>query len=143
MNPTLSSHAREVVILEKVLGHVFASPDLLHQALTHSSQARESEAARRPRQICALGGCVGSGAWSHLSGRRFRNRTFAHPAPRLVAGVGRIYFERQGSESNRLQVSIAGKPAGYEPSTTGLCDGQGIGPRASKDFHHRGAIAGN
>src|SRR5437867_12346960 len=46
MNPTLSSHAREVVILEKVLGHVFASPDLLHQALTHSSQARESEAAR-------------------------------------------------------------------------------------------------
>src|SRR5437660_5416045 len=46
MNPTLSSHAREVVTLEKVLGHVFASPDLLHQALTHSSQARESEAAR-------------------------------------------------------------------------------------------------
>src|SRR5438552_15610547 len=46
MNPTLSSHAREVVILEKVLGHKFASPDLLHQALTHSSQARESEAAR-------------------------------------------------------------------------------------------------
>src|SRR5438067_8479919 len=46
MNPTLSSHAREVVILEKTLGHVFASPELLHQALTHSSQARESEAAR-------------------------------------------------------------------------------------------------
>jgi ribonuclease III len=46
MNPTVSSHAREVVTLEKVLGHVFASPDLLHQALTHSSQARESEATR-------------------------------------------------------------------------------------------------
>src|SRR5207302_5293929 len=46
MNPTLSSQAREVVTLEKVLGHVFASPGLLHQALTHSSQARESEAAR-------------------------------------------------------------------------------------------------
>src|SRR5438552_8222167 len=46
MNPTLSSHAREVVILEKVLGHVFASPELLQRALTHSSQARESDAVR-------------------------------------------------------------------------------------------------
>src|SRR6184192_1154052 len=46
MNPSVTTHAREVVNLEKVLGHVFASPDLLHQALTHSSQARESEAAR-------------------------------------------------------------------------------------------------
>src|SRR6266700_7712235 len=46
MNPTLSSHAREAVTLERALGHVFASPDLLHQALTHSSQAREFEAAR-------------------------------------------------------------------------------------------------
>ena len=46
MNPTVSSHPREPVTLEKTLGHVFASPELLHQALTHSSQARESEAAR-------------------------------------------------------------------------------------------------
>src|SRR5438094_3604767 len=46
MNPTESSHPREPVTLEKTLGHVFASPELLHQALTHSSQARESEAAR-------------------------------------------------------------------------------------------------
>src|SRR6266496_5987840 len=46
MNSTVSSHAREAVTLERALGHVFASPDLLHQALTHSSQAREFEAAR-------------------------------------------------------------------------------------------------
>ena len=46
MNPSVSSHPREPVTLEKTLGHVFASPELLHQALTHSSQARESEAAR-------------------------------------------------------------------------------------------------
>src|SRR6266550_71939 len=46
MNSTVSSHAREAVTLERALGHVFASPGLLHQALTHSSQARESEAAR-------------------------------------------------------------------------------------------------
>jgi len=26
------------------MGHVFADPQLLHQALTHSSQAREAEA---------------------------------------------------------------------------------------------------
>src|SRR5258707_6097299 len=46
MNPTVSSHAREAVTLERALGHAFASPGLLHQALTHSSQARESEATR-------------------------------------------------------------------------------------------------
>jgi ribonuclease-3 len=46
MNPTVISHAREAVTLEKALGHEFASPGLLNQALTHSSQARESEAAR-------------------------------------------------------------------------------------------------
>src|SRR5882724_2120573 len=46
MNPSVITHAREVVNLEKVLGHVFASPGLLQQALTHSSQAREAEAAR-------------------------------------------------------------------------------------------------
>src|SRR6266576_557823 len=46
MNPSITTHAREVVNLEKVLGHVFASAGLLQQALTHSSQAREAEAAR-------------------------------------------------------------------------------------------------
>ena len=46
MNPSVTTHAREVVNLEKILGHVFASPSLLQQALTHSSQAREAEAAR-------------------------------------------------------------------------------------------------
>jgi ribonuclease III len=46
MTPTVTTQVREVVTLEKALGHVFASPDLLHQALTHSSQAREAEALR-------------------------------------------------------------------------------------------------
>src|SRR6266496_4505921 len=46
MNPSVTTHAREVVNLERILGHVFASPGLLQQALTHSSQAREAEAAR-------------------------------------------------------------------------------------------------
>jgi ribonuclease III len=37
---------REVVSLEKAIGHTFASPELLHQALTHSSRAREAETLR-------------------------------------------------------------------------------------------------
>ena len=44
MSPT--SYVREATALEDSLGHVFSSPDLLRQALTHSSQARETEAAR-------------------------------------------------------------------------------------------------
>ena len=46
MSPIITTHAREVVSLEKTLGHVFTSSGLLQQALTHSSQAREAEAAR-------------------------------------------------------------------------------------------------
>src|SRR5438034_8094844 len=47
MKPSVTTNAREVVTVEKGLGHVFGSPDWLQQALTHTSQARESEAARR------------------------------------------------------------------------------------------------
>jgi ribonuclease-3 len=38
----------EISGLEQVLGHSFARPELLEQALTHSSQAREQEAANPP-----------------------------------------------------------------------------------------------
>jgi len=37
--------AREIAALEKLLGYHFQRPELIHQALTHSSQARELEAA--------------------------------------------------------------------------------------------------
>src|SRR5216684_5292426 len=46
MIPTVTTHAREVVNLEKTIGYVFTSRDLLDQALTHSSQAREAEMLR-------------------------------------------------------------------------------------------------
>jgi ribonuclease-3 len=46
MIPTVITHAQEVVNLEKTLGHVFTSRELLDQALTHSSQAREAETLR-------------------------------------------------------------------------------------------------
>src|SRR3989442_13677974 len=46
MIPTVTTHAREVVTLEKTLGHVFTSRELLDQALTHSSQAREAKTLR-------------------------------------------------------------------------------------------------
>lgn len=45
MNPSLLKE-REVATLEQSLGHVFSSPELLNRALTHSSQARESDAVR-------------------------------------------------------------------------------------------------
>ena len=35
--------ARDIAALEEALGHVFARPELLQQALTHSSHAREAE----------------------------------------------------------------------------------------------------
>src|SRR5438309_156784 len=38
--------SREITALEDVLGHRFVHPELLDQALTHSSQARGLEAAR-------------------------------------------------------------------------------------------------
>jgi ribonuclease III len=43
---TMSANIREVSSLEKTVGHFFTSPALLHQALTHSSQAREAETLR-------------------------------------------------------------------------------------------------
>jgi ribonuclease-3 len=42
----VSTHAPDVLPLEESLGHVFTAPELLRQALTHSSQARELEAQR-------------------------------------------------------------------------------------------------
>jgi ribonuclease-3 len=38
--------SRDIAVLEKTLGHHFSKPELLEQALTHSSQARELEALR-------------------------------------------------------------------------------------------------
>ncbi|MBO0912162.1 MAG: ribonuclease III [Acidobacteria bacterium] len=40
------SHTKELDGMEAAIGHVFASPQLLLRALTHSSQARESEMLR-------------------------------------------------------------------------------------------------
>ena len=45
MNSSLTND-REVATLEQSLGHVFSSPEFLERALTHSSQARESDALR-------------------------------------------------------------------------------------------------
>jgi ribonuclease-3 len=42
----LSSKTAEVSGLEQAIGHTFNSPELLERALTHSSQARESEMLR-------------------------------------------------------------------------------------------------
>jgi ribonuclease-3 len=40
--------SRDITALEVVLGHSFAHPELLDQALTHTSQAREREASQSP-----------------------------------------------------------------------------------------------
>lgn len=45
MNPAISKD-RDVATLEQSLGHSFSSPEFLQRALTHSSQARESDALR-------------------------------------------------------------------------------------------------
>ena len=42
----VTTHSAEIAGLEKIIGHAFAQPELLQQALTHSSQAREAEALR-------------------------------------------------------------------------------------------------
>ena len=41
----VSTYSPDVVNLEKAIGHVFQRPELLEQALTHSSRAKEAEAA--------------------------------------------------------------------------------------------------
>src|SRR5208282_5677794 len=41
----MTSHKSEIMALEESLGHRFQRPELLEQALTHSSQAREVEAS--------------------------------------------------------------------------------------------------
>jgi len=46
MTPSVTAHVKDVSSLEEALGHVFASPELLRRALTHSSHAREWEALR-------------------------------------------------------------------------------------------------
>jgi ribonuclease-3 len=43
---SVTTYLRDLAGLEKIVGHVFASPQLLDQALTHSSQAREAETLR-------------------------------------------------------------------------------------------------
>src|SRR2546430_6422882 len=43
--------SRESTALEDVLGHRLAQSELLELALTHSSQAREMEAARAPDRV--------------------------------------------------------------------------------------------
>lgn len=40
----MSTYSPDVVNLEKAIGHVFQRPELLEQALTHSSRAKEAEA---------------------------------------------------------------------------------------------------
>ncbi|HEY4052727.1 MAG TPA: ribonuclease III [Terriglobales bacterium] len=42
----MTTHTAEVSTLEQSIGHAFSDPQLLRQALTHSSQAREMEAQR-------------------------------------------------------------------------------------------------
>lgn len=42
----MPTHTREDMKLEQALGHVFSTAELLHRALTHSSQARETESLR-------------------------------------------------------------------------------------------------
>jgi len=42
----VTTHSTQVSTLEQSVGHVFANRQLLQQALTHSSQAREMEAQR-------------------------------------------------------------------------------------------------
>ncbi len=46
MIASVTTHIREVGNLERAIGHVFRSPELLGRALTHSSQAREAESLR-------------------------------------------------------------------------------------------------
>jgi ribonuclease-3 len=43
---SVTTYLRDLAGLEKIVGHTFASPQLLDQALTHSSQAREAESLR-------------------------------------------------------------------------------------------------
>ena len=50
----MNTHPAEVETLERTIGHVFARRELLQQALTHSSQAREIEALR-PSSALRLG----------------------------------------------------------------------------------------
>lgn len=46
----MTTHSTEVSTLEQSVGHVFVTRQLLQQALTHSSQAREME-AQRPESV--------------------------------------------------------------------------------------------
>ncbi len=51
--PEITSNSSEVSNLEAALGHSFGSPELLEQALTHTSQAREREAQNPDRDHAA------------------------------------------------------------------------------------------
>lgn len=42
---------QDIAVLEKAIGYSFAHPQLLEQALTHSSQAREAEATRTGERV--------------------------------------------------------------------------------------------
>jgi ribonuclease-3 len=46
LSVNVTTHSPEIATLEAAIGHAFVRPELLQQALTHSSQAREAEALR-------------------------------------------------------------------------------------------------
>ena len=52
-NDLVSTHSPEVSTLEQAIGHSFASPELLHRALTHSSKARELDVQRTDHENSA------------------------------------------------------------------------------------------
>ena len=47
--------ARDIAALEAALGYHFRRPELIDQALTHSSKAREREALESPPPACNAG----------------------------------------------------------------------------------------
>lgn len=47
----MTAYLKDVSDLEKLLGHNFASPELLQRAITHSSHAREAESLRPSERV--------------------------------------------------------------------------------------------
>ncbi len=59
MPTTMNSHSADLSNLEQALGHCFARRELLQQALTHSSYAREAESQLSPDAATAAGAIPG------------------------------------------------------------------------------------
>jgi ribonuclease-3 len=125
--------SKDIAELQKALGHSFARPELLQQALTHTSQAREREALQPPdsrpvgdnEQLEFLGDAVLGFVTSEVLFHRFpdfREGELSKLRAHLVSEKHLIQVARELSLGEYLQLGRGEEKSGGRHKTALLVD---------------------